>query len=158
MPPVCATVQSAKFAGALQVDKRATTNPNDDWCYAVGKYDPSTTKLALIDSNDPTQGLQMTYYGDTCKSTNTQRQFVIQMSCQDKLNPVPLHALELEHCIYTVTMPSVYGCPLECPVASRKLCGGNGHCAYDSDKRGARCFCNKGWCNSLACLRVSNVT
>jgi hypothetical protein len=47
--------------------------------------------------------------------------------------------------VYEVTMPSVYGCPLECPVAKRQLCGGNGYCAYDSDEHGARCFCNKGF-------------
>jgi hypothetical protein len=42
-------------------------------------------------------------------------------------------------------MPSIYGCPLECPVTNRHLCSGNGHCAYDWDRVGARCYCNHGW-------------
>ncbi|KAJ1391293.1 hypothetical protein B484DRAFT_439616, partial [Ochromonadaceae sp. CCMP2298] len=73
------------------------------------------------------------------------RQFKIELQCADRLSPVPTHALELSHCVYTITMPSVYGCPLECPVSNRHLCGGQGHCAYDDDKGAARCFCNKGY-------------
>jgi hypothetical protein len=67
------------------------------------------------------------------------------LACADRLNPVPTHAYELVGCEYTVYMPSVYGCPLECPVANRALCGGQGHCAYDPDKKAARCYCNKGY-------------
>ena len=69
------------FVGALQVDQRATATPSDDWCYISGKYDDQTT-LGLIDANDPTKGIQMTYYGDICSSTHTNRQFIIQLSCQ----------------------------------------------------------------------------
>ena len=29
-----------------------------------------------------------------------------------------------------------------------KLCGGNGHCAYDYDNNAARCFCNHGYSGS----------
>mmetsp|Transcript_411 Transcript_411/g.471 ORF Transcript_411/g.471 Transcript_411/m.471 type:complete len:119 (+) Transcript_411:134-490(+) len=54
-------------------------------------------------------------------------------------------------------MPSVYGCPLECPVSNRRLCGGNGHCAYDPDKSAARCFCNKGYSGS-DCVVASTST
>jgi hypothetical protein len=43
----------------------------------------------------------------------------------------------------------VLGCPLECPVVNKHLCNGHGHCAYDTDLRQARCFCDMG---TLHCL------
>jgi hypothetical protein len=116
----------------------------DDWCYLAGKYTDSSTTLDLLDHYDPTKGLVLTYFGDVCKSTGTQRQFRIEMSCSDKLAAVPTSALEVKTCIYAVTMPSVYGCPLECPVSNRRLCAGNGHCSYDDDTNSAHCFCNQG--------------
>lgn len=137
-------------AGALQINARGTPDTVDDWCYLVGSSTPSATTVKLLNSEDPTKGVEVTYAGSYCNG-GKQRKFHIQMQCADKLNAVPTHALELEPCAYTVTMPSVYGCPLECPVANRKLCGGNGHCAYDDDKEGARCFCNSGKLN-ICCL------
>lgn len=131
-------------AAALQVDKRILSDPNDDYCYVAGVFD-STAKLEVLDQQDPTKGLRMTYYGDYCHNPPVQRTFKVELLCADKLNPIPTHALEYSHCEYTVTLPSVYGCPLECPVADRQLCGGNGHCHYDNDKSSARCFCNHGY-------------
>jgi len=144
-PPACSTLSGITASGALQVDNRANSDPSDDWCYLVGAYDMKTS-LNLLNKEDPTKGLQLTYYGDYCANLK-QRMFQINLECQDKMNPIALHALELEHCVYTVSLPSVYGCPLECPVGgvSRSLCGGNGYCAYDSDKSSARCFCNRGF-------------
>lgn len=143
VPQGCKAVAGYSSAGALQIDRRGTSSPDDDYCYLVGTYGQATTKVTLLNSEDPTKGLAVTYYGQYCVGGN-QRRFNIDLICADKLSPIPQHALELEPCVYTVTMPSVYGCPLECPVANRHLCGGNGHCAYDEDKRGARCFCNRG--------------
>ena len=41
----------------------------------------------------------MTYYGDYCDGPpRVQRQFNLVLGCEDKLNPVPLHAYEYEHC------------------------------------------------------------
>ena len=76
--------------------------------------------------------------------------------CADKMTAVPTHALEFSHCSYTITMPSIYGCPLECPVSNRHLCGGQGHCAYDEDKGGARCFCNNGYTGSDCATTASS--
>jgi hypothetical protein len=121
---------------------------DDDWCYLVGKYEESSTKLSLLNQEDPTKGLVLTYYGETCSSTHKQRQFRIELQCADRLAAVPTSALEYETCVYTVTMPSVYGCPLECGVANRKLCGGNGHCGYDEDSQSSKCFCNHGYTGS----------
>ena len=102
-----------------------------------------TTKLTLLNQGDPSKGLSLVYYGSTC-SNGDQRKFNMELICADRMSAVPTHALEYTHCSYTITIPSIYGCPLECPVANRHLCGGNGHCAYDEDKAAARCFCNHG--------------
>lgn len=134
-------VSKLPTAGAIQINKHNDNNSNDDWCYVVGYYNEAATKTKLLDESDPTKGIIVTYLGDFCNG-GTQRKTHIHMECADKLNPVPTHAYELTGCEYTIYMPSVYGCPLECPVANRQLCGGNGHCAYDADKGAARCFCN----------------
>lgn len=145
IPKKCKDVQGYSGAGALQVDKRDTPdNADDDFCFLVGAYS-DTAKLTLLNPDDPTKGLKLTYKGDPCRGSRKPRLFQIDITCADKLNPVPLHAFENAPCEYTVEMPSVYGCPLECPVASRRICGGNGHCAYDDDKSAARCFCNNGY-------------
>jgi len=148
VPRACATMDGLSKAGALQIDKRVLSDANDDYCFVAGQYNERTTTVELLDQEDPTRGLALTYLGTFCNHPHVQRKFRIELSCADKLNPIPTHALEYEHCSYTVTMPSVYGCPLECPVSNRRLCAGNGHCAYDHDKGGARCFCNKGFSGS----------
>jgi hypothetical protein len=132
-------------AGALQVDKRDTDSNDDDFCFVVGAYSESTTSMQLLDAEDPTKGLSLTYLGDRCNHPSAQRKFTLELQCADKLNPIPSHAFENSHCVYTVTIPSIYGCPVECPVSNRKLCSGNGHCAYDYDNNKAKCFCNHGF-------------
>lgn len=133
-----------RTASALQINKRGTADENDDWCYVVGYYNQDLTSIKLLDSGDPTKGVVVSYKGDYCNG-GKQRQFHLELSCADRLNPTATHAYELAGCEYTAYMPSVYGCPLECPVANRALCGGQGHCAYDSDKQSARCYCNRGY-------------
>lgn len=154
MPQSCRSVKGSSAANALQIDKRETSDPSDDWCYITGFYTDSMTKISLIDYEDPSKGLTITSFGDYCKDSK-QRQFTIDMPCANKLNPIPTHAYETAHCSYTVTMPSIYGCPLECPVANRQLCGGNGHCAYDYDKGAARCYCNHGF-SGASCITTGN--
>jgi hypothetical protein len=144
IPSACATLTGLNKAGALQIDTRVLSDPSDDYCFLAGVYGDSTTKVALLDQEDPSKGISVTYFGAYCHTPMVQRKFRIELQCADKLSPIPTSALEYEHCSYTVTMPSVYGCPLECPVADRALCGGNGHCSYDVDKGAARCFCNHG--------------
>jgi hypothetical protein len=132
-------------ASAVQIDQRGTKNDNDDICYVAGKYDESSIDLKLLSEDDPTKGMVLTYYGDNCKSSQAQRKFMINMICADKLTAIPTHALEYKPCEYSVTVPSVYGCPIECPVTNRKLCAGNGHCSYDNDNGSGKCFCNQGF-------------
>lgn len=158
MPKNCQYVKGVNSASALQVDKRGTlSNENDDFCYVAGYYTDSLTRVSLIDYEDPSKGISITAYGDYCK-TSKQRVFTVNLPCANKLNPIPTHALEVEHCSYVVTMPSVYGCPLECPVSNRELCGGNGHCAYDYDKNAAKCFCNKGFSGDACDVEGSSST
>lgn len=138
-----AVAQSIASASALQVNKNKPDTTSDDWCYLVGQYTEDKTSISLINSDDPTVGLKLSYTGSSC-SGGKKRIFNIMLTCANKLNPSPQHALELAGCEYTVTMPSVYGCPLECPVYQRALCGGAGYCAYDYDQQKPKCFCNKG--------------
>jgi len=144
MPDKCKTLTNVGQASALQINTRGTYDQSDDYCFMAGEYSEVMTKVSLLNQEDPTKGIQVSYAGGRC-SNGDQRMFNIEMGCMDKLNPVATHALEYSHCVYTVTMPSIYGCPLECPVSNRHLCGGNGHCAYDDDKHAARCFCNNGY-------------
>jgi len=149
IPEKCDDLAGLSKASALQVNTRGTVGEGDDWCFLVGSYDDKTTKVTLLEETDPTKGVSLTYYGDFCHAKPgqkpVQRTFKIEMACADRLNPVPTHAYETTACGYTVYMPSVYGCPVECPVSQRQLCGGNGHCSYDYDKHAARCFCNHGF-------------
>jgi hypothetical protein len=139
----CRDMPGISGAAALQVNKRGTVSEKDDWCYLSGTA--ASQKVTLLQPDDPTLGIRVTYLGDYCHGANPKpRTFKLDLNCADRMNPVPLHAYETGPCEYTISMPSVYGCPLECPVANRHLCAGNGHCAYDLDKGGARCFCNNG--------------
>ena len=143
MPAQCSSIVGVTTASALQINKQGTQSTSDDWCYITGQYTEDKTFLDLISRDDPTAGLKLTYLGTKC-SNGKNREFNIILTCADKLNPSPLHAVETSPCVYTVTMPSVYGCPLECPVSKRSLCGGAGFCGYDYDNQKARCYCNKG--------------
>lgn len=154
MPTKCKTVTNVGQASALQINTRGTYDQDDDYCFMAGEYSEVMTKVSLLNQEDPTKGIQLSYAGGRC-SNGDQRMFNIEMACTDKLNPVATSALEYSHCVYTVTMPSIYGCPLECPVSNRHLCGGNGHCAYDDDKHAARCFCNNGACFFVCILSLS---
>jgi hypothetical protein len=152
VPSACSSITDLNQASALQIDKRILDDPNDDFCFLTGVYAEQSTKVSLLNAADPSKGISVTYFGDYCHHPVAQRKFKIELICSDKLNPIPTRALEYDHCSYTVTMPSVYGCPLECPVAERRLCGGNGHCAYDKDEHSARCFCNHGAAFTTASL------
>ena len=155
VPASCRRKEGVSAAGALQIDKnRLLNDPTDDYCYVVGSFS-GTSQLQLLDTEDPTKGVSLTYYGDYCKNPVEQRRFVINLLCADKLNPSPSHVYEVHHCTYTASIPSVYGCPLECPVSNRHLCGGNGHCHYDYDLGSSRCYCNRGYSGN-DCMEVDN--
>lgn len=111
-----------------------------------------------MDTTDPSKGVAVTYTGgDQCNHGGTpghplHRQITLVLSCADVATPSPQLAYEPAHCVYTVTMPTVYGCPVECPIGgeSRRLCGGHGICGYDQTNSVAKCFCDTGY-GGLAC-------
>ena len=47
------------------------------------------------DQEDPTKGVSLTYYGDWCEHPLEQRTFIVDLVCDDRLNPSPSHAYEV---------------------------------------------------------------
>jgi hypothetical protein len=64
-------------------------------CKVAGRFDDKTT-LELLDPNDPSKGLKMTYYGEPCSHKDKPaRKFMIELACdRSRLSPVPVHAYE----------------------------------------------------------------
>lgn len=65
-------------------------------CKVAGRFDDKST-LELLNPNDPSKGVKMTYYGDKCNNEDAgrpQRKFMIEMPCDSRLTPVPVHAYE----------------------------------------------------------------
>jgi len=145
LPPACNNVPDLNVAGAVQIDLDLMGNPPVPDCRVVGEYTSNKFEIRTLNPQDPTKGLQIEYEGGEVCHSGAYRVFNINMVCANNLNPRPSSAYELTHCAYTITIPSIYGCPLECPVANRALCGGNGQCSYDLDLQQARCFCYKGF-------------
>ena len=141
IPPSCKNLPGISAAAALQID---TTNPLQEKCAIIGSFSSIDSIPELIKRSNPTVGISLTYLGDYCDNPVAQRKFIIQLTCSERITPIPTSVQETAHCTYTVQLPSIFGCPVECPVANRQLCGGNGHCLYDSDARASRCFCSSG--------------
>lgn len=101
--------------------------------------------LALIDKDDPTLGISLTYiHGDRCHSNNVSRSLKIEFYCADQYGEIPDNSIgEPSVCAYTTQFETIFGCPVECPFSNRKLCGDNGFCGMDIDARKPRCFCMK---------------
>jgi hypothetical protein len=72
-PFACATLPTIGSISALQIDKRYTQEPSDDWCYMVGSYSETNTEISLIDADDPTKGINLQYLGDICQSNHKNR-------------------------------------------------------------------------------------
>ena len=144
LPSSCNHVPDLNVAGAVQLDLDLGSVPPVPDCRVVGEYSTNKFEIRVLDPTDPTKGLQLEYEGGEKCTHGGYRTFNIDMPCANAFNPRPSSAYELKHCAYTTTIPSIYGCPLECPVANRHLCGGHGECSYDQDLQQARCFCFKG--------------
>lgn len=67
-------------------------------CKVAGRFDDKTA-LELLDPNDPSKGLKMTYYGEPCsKKDKPARKFMIELGCdRTRLSPVPVHAYEYKY-------------------------------------------------------------
>lgn len=116
-----------------------------NFCHRLGSSYINNT-VALVDAN-PSKGFYVAYlFGDSCGNGKF-RELNISFLCADADNQPEPRVFELSGaniCHYSVEIRSFYACPLGCPIANRKLCGGNGFCQYDFLAGGSRCFCNTG--------------
>lgn len=129
----------------------------DKDCWIAGTYDTQhdDSHYALLDANDPSVGVSMTYRsGEACKTGNVQRTTTFDVYCDDVSPPYIEDATEPTHCQYHVILKSVHGCPKECAVTSNGLCNGHGKCMYDSSRKEAYCYCNKGY-GGNSCTKAS---
>jgi hypothetical protein len=146
LPPQCGSTAGLNIAGAVQIDiTKLADGEEKDYCRVVGDYTEQSFAVDLLEHSDPTKGIKLKYMGGEQCANGERRRFEIDLVCADRLNARPSHSYELSHCAYTATIPSVYGCPVECPVGNRALCSGNGECSYDIDKHAARCYCYHGF-------------
>jgi len=126
---------------------------NDGRCWRLGKMQTlkaHNLKWALLDQQDPTKGVSMTYLnGDKCsfvrEKKNVTREFTIRFKCSDAYGRDPDARVEEDTCAYGIDFETIFGCPTECPFSNRKLCAGNGMCGMDTDLGAPRCFCNEGF-------------
>lgn len=51
--------------------------------------------ILATDQADPTKGVSLTYFGDYCEHPVEQRKFIVDLVCDDRLNPSPSHAYEV---------------------------------------------------------------
>jgi len=142
IPPGCGPTNAGSgVAPAFQVR-------SDGRCNRLSNSS-SNSQFTLIDDQDPTKGIQLTYFGgDRCSDprvTNLRRTFTIKFLCADHVGEQPdARVTESATCSYVLQFKTVFGCPLECGFASRKMCGGHGLCALDTITNKPRCFCNSG--------------
>ena len=133
-------------------------------CYKLGG---SKANYSLIDADDPTRGLSLTYSGgDACGSVD--RTFRVDLVCKDKIANLPDRFDEFVHeytnwvCHYSMELETIWGCPRECEIGLNTrgelaLCSGNGVCAFDSHRGAPGCFCFGDWDGS-DCSTVSTKT
>jgi len=147
-------------APAYQYTKDA--NPT---CYRLGTdltTSPNSMSWSLIDPNNPTEGVALTYSGgdnDFCAynraltinfhcSMNASQTFPIPGPTPPDKNSFFTWIDEVNMCQYVANSYSPAGCPLECPVTNGQVCAGNGVCGWDTGLLVARCFCNDDWIES----------
>ena len=85
------------------------------------------------------------------------RSLRVNVVCNNRISDIPPveEVSEKRGCEYSVTLNSIYGCPVECPRNEDELvCSNRGVCAYDGVESGytvdgdvgaARCLCKAPW-------------
>lgn len=128
---------------------------NDGRCEALGSnLDPPNAEWKLLDDIDPTKGLSLTYsHGTYCPTYGVNRSLVINFQCENRIFTET--TVEEKDCVYTITMPTEFGCPSECARPDNKVCGSNGFCGYDTDIKNPKCFCDSGWSGSTCLMKGS---
>lgn len=153
-PDVCSPMQ---MGAALQYIDR---DDGYQECNVIGHYDPlrDDTYFKLLDIEDPSKGISMTYlFGHRCPDGNL-RSATINIYC-DGVDMVIDSADEPTTCNYHLNTRSQHGCPLECPITSNGLCNAHGHCAFDKNTGKPHCYCNEGYTgNSCEPISTSSNT
>lgn len=165
VPPICANVtnstghrycpprypdcnaadaQLVRIMGAAYAYQvRVNSDGEHEDCWALSS-DDHPVEWSLIDEEDPSLGVQLTYingdYDSYCKGN---RKFQIQFECENTVRFIPdeIPLYEYTPCEYTLSVPSQYGCPIECNIYDFELCGDHGLCGYDNSNGQSRCFC-----------------
>jgi hypothetical protein len=160
VPATGAPVQQSGVATAFQV---ANWNfPGNDMCHRMGSTaTPATMQWSEFEAGDPSRGISLKYIGgDYCAGVaNTGRSLTIHILCADDLANVPdvEPVEEVQPCQYELWFTSIYGCPLQCGVDKRQLCGGKGACRFDRDLQAPRCFCSSGWGGEACADKVASL-
>jgi len=140
--PLCPKPQEGEsLAPAYQISEEGA------FCHKLGaiEFDPIWT---LLEPADPTVGVAITYTGGDECTEKLSRQLTVKFQCSTELgmSPFSMETVIEDKCHYSLTVNTVFGCPVECHVGgNRQLCGGNGFCGMDGDKNSPRCFCYEGW-------------
>lgn len=119
--------------------------PDATDCHSLGAPLTADTALKsrLLDPKNPAAGIKLMYTGgDICGNLGS-RNFTINLMCEDDVFNIPDEepVIESPTCSYEIFLKTIYGCPTECPVVNRQLCGGRGQCGYDPIVGASRCFC-----------------
>jgi len=177
---VCGDVETQPDICKAEQEKTAScyqylTEGNSKTCHTCGQYDASQPASPIrLNNGDQlpwSSGLQLEYLGGSqCHHDGTGREVsgisrksILQLECDDSaLSSHIAHALEYDHCTYTITVKSMYACPTQCPIASSPgmtamPCGGHGHCGWDKTNLAPACFCDKGWSGD-ACTTEGDAT
>lgn len=157
---VCANVNFPPSSCANQASPayQVTNNGGGSVCYDLGidlnKLGVTKATWALIDPNDPSAGVALTYRSSLSSSgcpPGVSRSFTLEMGCAKGPVPQPGETTqfamvdETDICNYRAHSWSVAGCPLQCPVVNGLLCAGNGVCRTDASINATRCFCYDNW-------------
>lgn len=117
----------------------------DKGCHRLGGVGEQFRTFALLDEDDPTYGVSLTYSGgDKCSGGTVERQMTVKFICAESWGNTPNARVKEDECSYELEFQTVFGCPQECPFVDRALCGGQGFCGMDSDTNKPKCFCNDG--------------
>jgi len=137
----CNSRVNAGTASVFQVD---TSNPNN--CYVAGRTE--SPAYELIDQNDASLGVQVTFSGgDMCHTNNVARETLVRVFCDETaVAPIRFSVAEPQgpkSCHYRLDMYSVAGCPTQCKRNDDSpVCNGQGLCLVDNNS--PRCFCDDG--------------
>lgn len=143
-------------AAAWQLDQSV---PPDD-CHRLGSTNATMGwNFTLMDSAYPDRGVVITYQGgeNVWCPFGVSRSFSVALSCALTTPSVSAYSaatvVEYDTCSYSVVLPSIAGCPLQCRdpsvTTNAKLCSGNGVCGFNQDVGASQCYCYDGFSGNL---------